>query len=269
MKKKIIALLAVAMFTLTTRIMAAEILDLGGSFSYPIASLVNGASTNEGGGSIDVSYLNGRKLDYLYCVDLFTSVSVPATYPNTTINNSGQIYGASLVNADKVAYLLTTYGTSGQGDQAIALQAAIWHEINAPGVYDLNLSYYNANNANIATLYTKYVGEVDTHSGDVSKFTWITPGTTDVNGKLTMYQGLVTSNPVPEPSTIILLGTGMLFMAVYGKRHMNKVACTITHKASPVFPRRFCSKLRSRHDRNFVTPAIWTLLINMHQSLVL
>ncbi len=238
MKKKIVTLLAVAMLMLTTRAMATTdaILNLGGSFSHSIASLVDGTKTTEGGGSIDVSYLNGRKLDYLYCVDLFKEVFVPATYPNTTINNSGQIYGTQLVNANKVAYLLTTYGTGGQEPKAIALQAAIWYEVNYDSTtkkyrYTLDVDSYGTS-SEIATLYNNYINAADNNHLDyVSKVTWITPGTTDVNGKLTMYQGLVTSNPVPEPSTIILLGTGMLFMAVFGKRHMNKVACTITHKA--------------------------------------
>jgi len=225
MKKKIIALLAVAMLTLATNAMATDaILDLGGSYNT-IASLVNGHSTNEGGGSVGSSSLNGRQLDYLYCVDLFTTVYVNAPYPNTTINNSGQIYGNQILNADKVAYLLTTYGTGAQTNQQIALQAAIWHEVNASGVYELNVEQYGLN-PDIATLYKTYVDAANSYSGPnlVSNFTWITPGTKDANGKLTMYQGLVTSNPVPEPSTIILLGTGMLFMAVYGKRRMNKEA---------------------------------------------
>jgi len=223
MKKKIIALLAVSMLTFATSAMATDaILDLGGSFSQ-IASIVNGKYTSEGGGSIDTSYLNGTKLDYLYCVDLFTNVYVPANYPNTTVNTLGNIYGNQVYHADRVAYLLTTYGTGGQGDQAIALQAAIWHESNAAGVYNLDMNYYNAHNANIANLYTTYVNAADTHSGDISQFFWITPGK-DVNGSLTTYQGLVASAHNPEPSTIILLGTGMLFMAMYGKRRMNKEA---------------------------------------------
>ena len=225
MKKKIIALLAVAMLTFATSAMATDaILDLGASYNT-IASIVNGSSTSEGGGSVGSSSLNGRQLDYLYCVDLFTTVYVNNNYPNTTINNSGNIYGKDIANADKVAYLLTTYGTGAQTNQQIALQAAIWHEVNKPGVYDLNVNYYGST-SDIATLYNTYVTAADSYSGPnlVSHFTWITPGTKDANGVLTMYQGLVTNNPVPEPSTIILLGTGMLFMAVYGKRRMNKEA---------------------------------------------
>jgi len=229
MKKKIIALLAVAMLTFATSAMATDaILDLGGSYNT-IDSLVkdvngNVNKTTEGGGSVGSSSLNGRQLDYLYCVDLFTTVYPNTTYPNTTINNSGNINGIQIANADKVAYLLTTYGTGAQKNQQIALQAAIWHEVNNPGVYDLNINSYGST-SDIATLYNTYVAAADSYSGPnlVSNFTWITPGIKNANG-LTMYQGLVTNNPVPEPSTIILLGTGMLFMAVYGKRRMNKEA---------------------------------------------
>jgi hypothetical protein len=34
----------------------------------------------------------------------------------------------------------------------------------------------------------------------------------------------VTNNPVPEPGTMALLGFGMLGLAIFGKRRMNKVA---------------------------------------------
>jgi len=34
----------------------------------------------------------------------------------------------------------------------------------------------------------------------------------------------IDSNPVPEPGTIILLGAGLLGLAIFGKRRMNKDA---------------------------------------------
>ena len=223
MKKKIIALLAMAMLTLATSAMATS-LYVGTNYSN-IHSVVNLGSgdqyTIEGGGSISGSSLDGRQLQYLYCVDTFNNINPGVTYPNTTINNSGQIHGIGLNNADKVAYLLTTYGTGGQTDQAIALQAAIWHEVNAPSVYKLDVAYYGSSST-IATLYNQYITAADNNHGDVTKFIWINPGN-DATGSNVRYQGLVTAHN-PEPSTIILLGTGILFMAVYGKRRMNKEA---------------------------------------------
>lgn len=210
MKKviSVFALLAVSMLTLATSAMASY-LKIGGTYSG-ILSLVYDKPTTEGGGSIDTSYLDGRKLGYLYCVDLFTNVYVPADYSNTTVNKNALIHGKEVNNAKGIAYLLGKYGVGGEGDQAIALQAAIWHEINGKGVYDLNVGSggYESTSA-IATTYNQYINEAAANSGDVSKFLWINPD----NGSGAQYQGLVTNSPNPEPSTYILMFIGGLFAA--------------------------------------------------------
>ena len=210
MKKvtSLLALLTAAMLTLATSAMASDlkVLKIGGNYSH-IESLVNGVATTEGGGSIDTSYLDGRPLDYLYCVDLFTNVYVPADYSNTTVNNNALIHGNPVTNAGGIAYLLGKYGVGGEGDQAIALQAAIWHEINGTGVYDLNTKAYGES-SDIATKYNTYITEAGKYSGDISKFTWINPG----NGSGNAYQGLVTNSPNPEPSTYALMCIGGVFV---------------------------------------------------------
>jgi len=43
----------------------------------------------------------------------------------------------------------------------------------------------------------------------------------NVNKVFTLKQQL-SSTPVPEPGTMLLFGVGMLGLAVYGKRRMNK-----------------------------------------------
>ncbi len=229
MKKIVYAIIAFVMIALSgtthaTDVKAEDVINLhvGGTYSF-IPSLVNTGSgfvqKSEGGGSVDPSSLGGRPLSYLYCVDLFTNVYVNNDYPSTTVNNAALIHGAPLINAGKVAYLLENYGVDGQGDQAIALQAAIWYEIYGPEVYKLDV---NGSTSNTATLYNKYLDEaaITSNSGDVSKFLWINPGNTSG----TTYQGLVTSSPNPEPGTIMLFGVGMLGLIVFGKRRMNKAA---------------------------------------------
>ncbi len=70
-------------------------LSMGGSYTYPIY-LLNGATQETwGGGSIDVSYLNGKQLAYLYCVDIAKEVYVPATYSNSVISTAGNILRCS------------------------------------------------------------------------------------------------------------------------------------------------------------------------------
>lgn len=197
----------------------ATSLFVGGTYSSGIHSLVNGTAQDEGGGSMDTSTLDGMQLDYLYCVDLLHTISVNTTYPFTSVNNVANIHGTTLQNADRVAYLLGKYGIGGQGDQAIALQAAIWHEIYATGYYSLDTVAYGTG-SNVVTLYNQYVAEADNNSGNISDFLWINP--TDAPGDI--YQGLVTSAPVPEPGTMMLLSFGMLGLAIYGKRRLNKEA---------------------------------------------
>ena len=79
MKTKVLAILAGAMLTLTLATNAmSDVLYVGttytGRYSQGILSIKNGSATEEAGGSIDISFLNGEELDYLYCVDLFHDV---------------------------------------------------------------------------------------------------------------------------------------------------------------------------------------------------
>ena len=224
MKTILYAIIAVAIMTMSGMAHATEVINLhiGGSYSN-IKSIVKGVHKSEGGGSIDPSYLNERALKYLYCVDLFTPVNVNDNYPYTTVNNSAIIHGNPVKNAGKVAYLLGNYGIGGQGEQAIALQAAIWHVVNETGVYDLDIESYGST-SNIATLYNKYINEATTISSDVSKFLWINPGK-DV--KHTNYQGLVSNSPNPEPSTYVLLCLGGLFVAFRLRKSSGTSAVTV------------------------------------------
>ncbi len=236
MKKKKLALLAGAMLTLATNALAADlnITEQGSTINYVqmLLSTDSGvnfsSSVSEGGGSIAAT-LDSKPLNYLYCSDIETVVYVPRDYTNTSTNNNGTIHtnGSALTvyNADKVAYLVDKYGVNGVGDltKQAALQAAIWTEIYSTGTkqYKLDQTHYGSGST-IVSLYNSYVANANTAntSGYASRATWISPA---VLNDGTVYQGLVTSN-VPEPSTIVLLGTGLFGLAVFGKRRLIKTA---------------------------------------------
>lgn len=187
-------------------------LNMGGNFTTPIYLIQTdtdnlGKTTttylSEGGGSIDTSYLNSSKLAYLYCVDMSTIVYVPSDYPNSLVTNNATIYGGSsnakqVNNAASVAWLLTNYGTGGQGDKAYALQAAIWHEIYPDITLDTNKSSQSQ-----VILYNAYLKALGTNTGSVGNFLWITPANS--SGQ---YQAQV--GAVPVPAAVWLLASGLI-----------------------------------------------------------
>jgi hypothetical protein len=211
-KSLIIMTVAVCMLLMIAEGAQAALLNLGGNYSH-IPSIVNNVAKTVGGGSIEPSSLDGIALEYVYCLDLFTYVYVPGVYNDTDVNNAGMIYGNPLNNAGEVAWLLANYGTSGQGDEAKALQAAIWNVIFGYDVYHLDAAN---NNSNVVNLYNTMLTAVVGQTGPISDFFWMTPGK---NSNCTEYQGLVGFRPVPIPPTAYLIASGLIpFIRLRKKR---------------------------------------------------
>jgi hypothetical protein len=193
----------------TARMANATVLVVGGNYSTIDLDTTSGPLT-VGGGSIDPSSVgpslsNQTPLKYLYCLNYNLPLNAPGTYLQTTVTTNGYVYGSLVNNAGEVAWLLSNYGSAGQGPQEIALQAAIWHVIYG------NVSLDPSQSAAYG-YYNQYLTALGGNTGNVANFLWISPGT---SGN-TKYQGLVGS--VPEPATFILFGFGMLGLAIYGKR---------------------------------------------------
>lgn len=210
---KTLVLAVVCMVFVFAGSVKANTLKLGNSSSSILMS-VNGAQTTYGGGPYTPSHLNGVMLDFLYCVDLFKTVTLGQEYATTAVNRDGVIYGDPLRNAGQVAWLLDSYAVEADTkDERVALQAAIWHvandgrEINGITQNITIGSYVSLNQKN---LYDGYITALGNNSSDVGNYLWITPGKDTINGGVIEYQGLVGSSPVPVPAAAWLLGAGLV-----------------------------------------------------------
>lgn len=206
-----IALLAACTLALGMSQLRADILMLGGTYSTPIPMRIDNVTQNEGGGSIEPSTLNGSPLSWVYCVDLFRNISVPGTWNTAGVTTTGDVNGSPVNNAGQVAWLLANYGTAGQSDQAKALQAAIWHVIfNGAGGHTVALDVSAP--AAVTSDYNAMLSLLGSNTGNVGNYLWLTPGGSDHT-----FQGLVTTTPVPEPTTMI---AGALLLLPFGASAM-------------------------------------------------
>jgi hypothetical protein len=143
---------------------------------------------------------------YAYCVDLLTNASLTQ---NVTIGSTSGLTGGKYV-ADagaRVAWLFESFAAdvhaAAQPIQAAALQVAIWEAL-----YDTTLDLTSGNLKlltseaimNQAASYLSQLASAN-YAGSVATVLFASNGQSQL------------MNPVPEPSTLVLMGAGFLFMA--------------------------------------------------------
>jgi hypothetical protein len=157
--------------------------------------------------------LNGQTLLGAYCVDLFSPVYVPSSYPLTTVSADGTIYGNAVNNAGQVSWLMKTYAPSATTiDDQNALQASIWRTLYGSGFeVDGADNAKTGNSAAMVAGYQSMIASLGSNTAPISDVLWMSPGTASgPPAPYTVYQGLVGLAPssAPEPGSLLLFGLG-------------------------------------------------------------
>ncbi len=201
-------LAAVTMLPCAGRATAATLYTGQGYQNGPLYITLNGVGpTQNAGGSIGLPPNNGSvdgvTTPFLYCVEITTDINVPGTY-YADLSSTGIIHGALIPNAGQLAWLIDYIAPNATtSDLQEGLQAAIWQQ-----VYGSNFSVDPVNTSpGIYTAYQAALTALGGNTAPVSDVLWISPYNS--NGSPAQAQITAFSHPVPEPSSLVLLGIGL------------------------------------------------------------
>jgi hypothetical protein len=224
MKKQIVALLAGAMFVLTAGVASANTIINDSTLGYyngSIGTLLDNTSSNFPGANISTGDPTYNSINP--APDLSTASAILGnwlTAPQSLNSNWSStpvvIPSAWPINAENAIIYKFDAGATGLNNVSAKFGVDNGLFVWLDGTY---LNGWMAPGGVVTYEYSQAIGSLSAgdHYLQVLR---------EDHGGSDGYTILVSgdSAPVPEPGTMMLLGIGMLGMAVYGKRRMNKEA---------------------------------------------
>ncbi len=176
--------------------------------SESVTYTVPNATGTAGAGGFLTS-LNGGPSFTSYCVDLYQTIGFNAPYSDYSVAAPGTHAFANTHAYADLGRLYATAGVIGNALQEAAFQVAVWEIAYETGAYGLGNgdARFSSTNADVITLASGWLTQLGNHGAGPAISVLESPGQQDV-----IYA------PVPEPSEIMLMVTGLIAMGAFAKR---------------------------------------------------